>query len=97
MLSARKLRRLRPRPSRRWHLDEVFVSIGVKRMYLWRAVGDEGEVLDILVQAGRDESLALKLMRKLLKKHGAVPEHWITHKLPSCGAALRQLGATGAM
>jgi transposase-like protein len=93
MLYARKLRRLRPRPSRRWHLDEVFVSIGGKRMYLWRAVDDEGEVLDILVQARRDKRSALKLMRKLLKKHGAAPEHWITDKLPSYGAALRQLGA----
>jgi len=45
---ARKLRRLRPRPDARWHLDEVFVSISCKRMYLWRAVDCEGEVLDIL-------------------------------------------------
>jgi putative transposase len=67
-LYARKLRKLRPRPSGRWHLDEVFVSIGGRRMYLWRAVDDEGEVLDILVQARRDKRSALKLTRKLLKK-----------------------------
>ena len=90
---ARKLRRLRPRPSGRWHLDEVFVSIGGRRMYLWRAVDDEGEVLDVIVQAKRDKRSALKLMRKLLKKHGFAPEHWITDKLPSYGAALRHLGA----
>ncbi len=93
-LYARKLRRLRPRPSDRWHLDEVFVSIGGRRMYLWRAVDDEGEVLDILVQAKRDKRSALKLMRKLLKKHGFAPENWVTDKLPSYGAALRPLGAS---
>jgi putative transposase len=53
----------------------------------------QGEVLDILVQAKRDKRTALKLMRKLLKKDGVAPESWITDKLPSYGAALRQLGA----
>jgi putative transposase len=94
MLYARKLRRLRPRPSCRWNLDAVFVSIGGRRMYLWRAVDDEGEVLDVLVQAKRDKRAALKLMRKLLKKHGFAPQVWITDKLPSYGAALRPLGAS---
>ena len=93
-LYARKLRRQRPRPSARWNLDEVFVSIGGRRMYLWRAVDDEGEVLDVLVQTKRDKRAALKLMRKLLKKHGFAPEVWITDKLPSYGAALRPLGAS---
>jgi putative transposase len=93
-LYARKLRRLRPRPSGRWHLDEAFVLIGGRRMYLWRAVDDEGEVLDILVQAKRDKRAALKLMRKLLKKHGVAPDVWVTDKLPSYGAALRPLGAS---
>jgi putative transposase len=93
-LYARKLRRLRPRPSGRWHLDEAFVSIGGRRMYLWRAVDDEGEVLDVLVQTKRDKRAALKLMRKLLKKHGVAPEVWITDRLSSYGAALRPLGAS---
>jgi putative transposase len=93
-LYARKLRRLRPRPSARWHLDEVFVSIGGRRMYLWRAVDDEGEVLDVLVQARRDKRAALKLMRKLLKKNGVAPQVWVTDRLPSYGAALRPLGAS---
>jgi putative transposase len=93
-LYARRLRRLRPQPSGCWHLDEVFVTIGGRRMYLWRAVDDEGEVLDILVQAKRDKRSALKLMRKLLKKHGVAPQIWITDKLPSYGAALRPLGAS---
>src|ERR1700734_3708923 len=51
---ARGLRQRRARPSTRWHLDEMVVRIGGKRMYLWRAVDDEGELLDMLVQRGRD-------------------------------------------
>ncbi len=89
---ARTLRRLRPRPDGRWHLDEVFVSINGKRMYLWRAVDSEGEVLDILVQSRRNKRAALKLMRKLLKKQGFVPDAFVTDKLPSYGAALGDLG-----
>ncbi len=72
-LYAGRLRRRRPQPDDRWHLDEMFVSIGGRRMYLWRAVDAEGEVLEILVQARRDERAALKLMRKLLKRQGFVP------------------------
>jgi putative transposase len=89
---ARTLRRLRPRPDGRWHLDEVFVSINGKRVYLWRAVDSEGEVLDILVQRRRDKRAALKLMRKLLKNQGFVPDAFVTDKLPSYGAALSDLG-----
>jgi len=92
---ARKLRRLRPRPDGRWHLDEVFTSINGKRMYLWRAVDSEGEVLDILVQSRRNKKAALKLMRKLLKKQGYAPDEVVTDKLPSYGAALRDLGMHG--
>jgi len=88
---ARKLRKTRPQPNDRWHLDEVFVSINGKRMYLWRAVDNEGEVLDILVQSRRNKHAALKLMRKLLKKQGYVPSAVVTDKLPSYGAALREL------
>ncbi len=91
---ARKLRRLRPRAECRWHLDEVFVSINGERMYLWRAVDSEGEVLDILVQSRRNKKAALKLMRKLLKKQGYAPNKVITDKLPSYGAALRDLRMT---
>mgnify|MGYP001828911391 CR=1 FL=1 len=89
---AHRLRRLCHRPDCRWHLDEVFVSINGKQMYLWRAVDNEGEVLDILVQRRRDKRAALKLMRKLLKKQGFVPDAFITDKLPSYGAALGDLG-----
>src|SRR6516164_8121040 len=67
---ARRLRRRRPQPSKRWHLDEMVVRIASWRMYLWRAVDDEGEILDMLVQRRRDTRAALRLMRKLLKKAG---------------------------
>src|SRR5256714_2914411 len=61
---ARRLRRCRPRPSDRWHLDEMVVRIAGKRMYLWRAVDHEGEVLDMLVQRRRDKRAELRLMHK---------------------------------
>jgi transposase-like protein len=88
---ARKLRRHRPRPSDRWHLDEMVVRIAGKHMYLWRAVDHEGEVLDMLVQRRRDKRAALRLMRKLLRKQGFAPKLLITDKLGSYGAALRHL------
>jgi putative transposase len=89
---ASNLRRLRPRPTDTWHLDEMVVSIGGRRMYLWRAVDSEGEVLDLLVQRRRDQRAALKLMRKLLKKQGYAPGVIVTDKLRSYGAAKRTLG-----
>ncbi len=92
MVYARQLRRSRPQSDTSWHFDEVFVTINSKRMYLWRAVDSEGEVLDILVQARRNKGAAYKLMRKLLKKQGFVPDRITTDKLPSYGAALKDLG-----
>src|SRR5262249_35254757 len=91
-LIARQLRRRRPRPSNRWHLDEMVVRIAGKRMYLWRAVDHEGEVLDMLIQRRRDSRAALRLMRKLLKKQGFAPKLLVTDKLRSYAAAFRQLG-----
>src|SRR4028119_2138996 len=89
---ARNLRRLRPRPTGRWHMDEMVISIQGRRMYLWRAVDSEGEVLDLLVQTKRDAKAALRLMRKLLKKQGCAPDELVTDKLGSYGAARRELG-----
>jgi transposase-like protein len=89
---ARRLRRFRPRPDDRWHLDEMFVTIRGRRLYLWRAVDAEGEVLDFLIQSKRNKRAALKLMRKLLKRQGVSPAAIVTDKLPSYGAALRELG-----
>src|SRR6201993_4079961 len=93
-LIARKLRQGRPRPSVQWHLDEMVVRIAGKRMYLWRAVDHEGEVLDMLVQRRRDTRAALRLMRKLLRKQGCVPKLLVTDKLRSYGSAFRQLKLT---
>jgi putative transposase len=89
---ARKLRHSQPRADVRWHLDEVFVRINGKCVYLWRAVDREGEVLDVLVQSRRNKQAALKLMRKLLKSQGFCPTVVVTDKLPSYGAALSNLG-----
>jgi putative transposase len=89
---ARRLRRHRPRPSDRWHLDEMAVRIAGKQMYLWRAVDHEGEVLDMLVQRRRDSRAALRLMRKLLKKQGFAPKLLVTDKLRSYASAFRRLG-----
>ena len=89
---AANVRTRRVQPSGTWHLDEVFVRIGGKRTYLWRAVDDEGEVLEVLAQSRRNKRAALKLMRKLLKKQGYSPDEIITDKLGSYSAALRELG-----
>jgi putative transposase len=91
---ARELRRRRARPSDRWHLDEMVVRIAGRRMYLWRAVDHEGEVLDMLVQRRRDTRAALRLMRKLLRNQGFVPKLLTTDKLASYGAAFRHLRLT---
>ena len=89
---ARNLRRRRPKPSPRWHLDEMAVRIGGARLHLWRAVDDKGEVLDVLVQRRRDKPAACKLMRKLLRKQGFAPTEVTTDRLRSYGAAFTELG-----
>jgi len=92
---AASLRRYQPRTDTRWHLDEVFISINSRRMYLWRAVDAEGVVLDVLVQSKQNTKAAMKLMRKLLKRRGISPDVIVTDKLPSYGAALGDLGMKG--
>ena len=82
-LFARELRRRRPRPTSQWHLDEMAVVVAGRQFWLWRAVDDEGEVLDLLVQRRRDKAAAVKLMRKLLKKQGFAPDVLVTDKLRS--------------
>src|ERR1700732_3214786 len=90
----RRLRQRRPRARHQWHRDEMVVRIAGKRMYLWRAVDHEGEVLDMLVQSRRDSRSALRLMRTLLRKQGFVPKLLVTDKLRSYGSAFRQLQLT---
>jgi transposase-like protein len=91
---AHNLRRSRPKPTGRWHLDEMVVKIRGNRMFLWRAVDDEGEVLDMLVQERRNKGAALRLLRKLLRNQGVRPNAIITDKLASYRAAARDLGLT---
>src|SRR5471032_101539 len=89
---AADLRKRRRKPDTVWHLDEVYLKIDGRLVYLWRAVDAEGEVLDVLVQSKRNKHAALKLMRKLLKKYGFVPDRMITDDLRSYGAAALDLG-----
>src|SRR6266850_5883205 len=84
---ANDLRRRRARPGDKWHLDEVFLKISGQRQYLWRAVDQDGVVLDILVQPRRDKAAAKRFFRKLLKGLQYVPRVLITDKLKSYGAA----------
>jgi putative transposase len=88
---ANTLRRRRPRPGDKWHLDEVVLTINKERHYLWRAVDQDGNVLDILVQRRRNKQAAKKFFRKLLKGLTYVPRVIITDKLKSYGAAKREI------
>jgi len=91
---ANQLRRRRPRPGDKWHLDEVFVMINGKRCYLWRAVDQHGNVLDVLVQSQRNAKAAKRFLRKLLKGLRYVPRVLVTDKLASYGVAHRELMAS---
>jgi putative transposase len=84
-------RRPRPRPGDKWHLDEVLIKIGGKTHYLWRAVGQDGTVLDILVTSRRDAKAATRFFRKLLRGLRFVPRVLVTDKLASYGVAHRRL------
>ncbi len=86
---ANDLGRRRPQPGDKWHLDEVFIRINGATHYLWRAVDQDGQVLDILVQSRRDAAAATTFLRKLLKGLEYVPRVVITDKLASYGAAMR--------
>ena len=88
---ASSLRRRAPRAGDRWHLDEVFLKINGRLHYLWRAVDQDGDVLDILVQSHRDKKAAKKFFRKLLKGLRYVPRVIITDKLKSYHAAIAEV------
>ena len=86
--------RIRQRASCRgdkWHLDEVVITIAGTKHWLWRAVDQEGFVLDVLVQSRRDKKAAKRLLRKLLKKQGRPPRVLITDKLRSYAAAKQEI------
>ncbi len=88
---ANQIRRCRPQLGDKWHLDEVVVIIKGKQYYLWRAVDQAGNVLDILMQGRRDKGAAKKFFRKLLKRQGFAPRVIITDKLKSYGAAKKEI------
>jgi len=86
---ANGLRRRRPRPGDKWHLDEAFIQINGATHYLWRAVDQDGNVLDILVQSRRNGAAAREFFRHLLKDLAYVPRVVITDKLGSYASARR--------
>ena len=76
----------------RWHLDEVFVKISGKLRYLWRAVDQEGAVLDSVVTVNRDKAAALKLLKRIIKKYGR-PRSVVIDGLCSYSAAMKKIGS----
>jgi putative transposase len=85
------LRRRQPRPGDKWHLDEAFIKVDGRLQYLWRAVDQDGNVLDILVHSRRDKAAARRFFRRFLKRTGAVPRVIVTDKLRSYGAVHREV------
>jgi putative transposase len=88
---ARILRRRRRRLGDIWHLDKLFVKIQGQRQYLWRAVDQDGDVIDILLQSRRDQHAAERFFRKLSKDQGCVPWRLVTNKPGSYRAAHRNV------
>ena len=88
---ARRLRQRRGRLGDTWYLDEVFVTLNGRQQYLWRAVDEDGDLLDILVQSRRNRHAAVRFFRKLLKRQGRLPRRLITDKLRSYPAAHRRV------
>jgi putative transposase len=88
---ARRLRRKTPSRRDIWHLDEVVVTIAGQKHWLWRAVDQDGYVLDEVVQTRRNTTAAKRLLKRLLRKQGCLPRRLITDKLGSYAAAQRQV------
>jgi putative transposase len=91
---ARRLKRKAPSRQDIWHLDEVVITIAGQKHWLWRAVDQDGYVLDEIVQSRRDTKAAKRLLKRLLKKQGCPPRRMITDKLGSYAAARRQIMPT---
>jgi putative transposase len=85
------LRRRQPQPGDKWHLEEVFIKINGRLQYLWRAVDQDGNVLDIPVQPKRNTQAAKRFFRRLLKEYQYVARVIVTDKLRSHGAAHREV------
>jgi putative transposase len=88
---AADLRKRAAKPGRTWHLDEVFTRAGGRQVYLWRAVDEHGQVLDVLVQEHRDADAAERFFRRLLGHAGGPPEAIVTDGLASYSAAKSRL------
>ena len=88
---ARRLKRKKPSCRDIWHLDEVVIAIGGRKHWLWRAVDQDGYILDEIVQTRRDTKAAKRLLMRLLERQGCPPRRMITDKLGSCAAARRQI------
>src|SRR6185503_9469104 len=88
---ANRIRRRLPQAGDKWHLDEVVITIAGKKHWLWRAVDQDGIVLDVLVQSRRDQQAAKRLLRKLLKRQMRPPRVLITDKLASYPVAKKAL------
>jgi putative transposase len=88
---ARRLKRRQGRLGDSWYLDEVFIRINGQQHYLWRAVDQDGDVIDILVQPRRDQRAAERFFRRLLRGQGREPFRIITDKLRSYSAAMRTI------
>lgn len=87
----KRVQKLRAFLKWQWHVDEVFLKFKGERHYLWRAVDNEGEVLESVVTKRRNKRAALKILRKMIRHYGR-PEVLVTDRLPSYNAALRELG-----
>jgi transposase-like protein len=88
----KRVAHMRGYPQWRWHLDEVFVKVNGKLCYLWRAVNDEGEVLEAVASAKRDKAAAVRLLKRIMKKYGR-PREIVTDGLRAYSAAIREVGA----
>ena len=88
---ARSLRRKQGRLGDIWHVDEMFITIRGERHYLWRAVDQDGDVMDILFTQQRDRQAAKRFFRKALKHHGQAPWQLVTDKLRTYRAAHREV------
>ena len=88
---ARRLKRRHKGYGDTFYIDEVFVKINGRQQYLWRAVDQEGEVIDVLIQSRRDGAAAERFFKRLLQRHGGAPREIVTDKLRSYGVAQREL------
>jgi putative transposase len=89
---AAELKRRRPQPNGKWHLDEMYITMNGKTYYLWRAVDADGMVLDILVQERRNQAAAEAFLRRVVGGYyPQAPRVTVTDKLASYGPALKKV------